>query len=1042
MHVSMSRTKLILTAVLLLADTGGAIAADRPGHVAFRHYGSDDGLSALDVVVGIQDREGFIWAASPNGLFRYDGLRFRRFSVADGLPSTLVTDMANAPDGVLWGATSRGLFYESHDRFVAIGNDVLPVDGMHLLAFDPEGRTWITTSRGPFVVVAPQQVVPVPGWPGGEAFGILIEPGGVMIGRGSRLLVRSRGGTAFEDVGHDFIEPITHIIRDGSGRLWLRAGEHLWMQPHTGAAFQDRSSSYLGAPVGSDGLRLALSVTKTLLIPTALGLIEVDGEEAHFIKTDLPDDARSIKSVWIDREGSLWLTSLGLHHELGRGLWRTLSTRDELRANNVWSIAGVHGGRAAIGTDVGVTLVGGDRTELIDVPSVVSIIEQPADVLWIASARKLVRYEISTQRRLDLGTESGLPDRKLSVVATDREGNVWVGYSGGGLYRSLASAAPRFERVIVPDGEDAAIAGIAIDGERLWVTTSHGLHVRDRGVWHRFSKRDGLRDDGVMFVAVRKNHEVCTSYLSPYGLTCMRYADGSISELRHIDDTTGLNSPVPYFVTEDAAGRLWVGGAQGVSIFHDDGVDHFTRASGAPGDDCNANASWVSPTGDVWIGTSSGVGIFAGARYGHALEPPTVRLQRGQLGGAELDFGIAHPSVPYQQARFEVELTAMSYVDEHLEYEVRLIGFDDDWHRVEGGDARYHKLPPGNYQFAARARYRDGVWGQPTMFAFVVEPPFWKTRWFIALVTCAGAFAIALGVRWRLRALVRRNLELEDTIRERTRDLVVANEKLVHTEKLAALGRLLAQLSHEINNPLNVIHNNIMPLEEYSQTLSGALSSCKELVSDPAARAKLDEIWNELELDYVISDSAQAFAIMKIAVKRIVAINRELKAFLHDEPPEREPTDLLDAVRTTVAMMARGLPDVEIRCNLEPLPLVSVNSGRINQTLANLVQNAADSMHRAGQITISTRAEGGTVQIRVADSGPGVPTNLRSKIFEPFFTTKEIGMGLGLGLSICREIVVAHGGSLELDPSYQTGACFVIALPLDAATPIQRRLES
>ena len=105
------------------------------------------------------------------------------------------------------------------------------------------------------------------------------------------------------------------------------------------------------------------------------------------------------------------------------------------------------------------------------------------------------------------------------------------------------------------------------------------------------------------------------------------------------------------------------------------------------------------------------------------------------------------------------------------------------------------------------------------------------------------------------------------------------------------------------------------------------------------------------------------------------------------------------------------------------------HAGRINQTLTNLLMNAADSMHKQGRIEIRARADERWVEVRVADSGPGVPKALRSKIFEPFFTTKDVGQGLGLGLSICREIIVAHGGSLELDESYTAGACFVISLP-------------
>jgi len=1024
---------LVIAASLAALAAGDAMAGDRRGHIAFRHYTSDDGLGALDLVAGLQDRDGFIWAASPNGLFRYDGVRFRRFSVEDGLPSTLITDMAVAPDGVMWGATSRGLFFRRGERFVPVGVDILPVDGMHVLAFDGANRTWITTTRGPYTVTE-TTVERVPDWPRGEAFGILVEPdGSVLVGRGARLVRRAPGAAAWQDVGHDFVETITSILRDGAGRLWLRAGEHLWMQPRTGSPFEDRSRAYLGAPQGSDGLRLALGPSQTLLIPTSTGLIEVDGDDAHFIDTDLPDDATNIKTVWLDRDGSLWLTSLGLHHELGRGLWRTIAKRDGLPANNVWSILGLADGRIAVGTDAGVALIDNRAPDTLDVPSVLAMQEQPAGVLWIATPRTLVRYDLASRTQRELGDRSGLPERRVSAMAVDHD-ELWLGYANGGLYHAhVTTAVPQFERVDIPGVDDAMIGGIAFDQGRLWVTTSRGLNVRDHGVWHRFTTRDGLRDDGLLGLVARANHELCATYLAPYGLTCVRYADGALVGLRHLDATTGLNSPVPYFITEDAAGRLWVGGAQGVTIFDGARVDHFTRADGAPGDDCNAGASWLAPNGDVWIGTSSGVGVFAGARYRLGLPPPVVKLGRGQLGGIDLDLDLdssVTPTAPYD-SRLEVELAALSFIDErHIEYQVRLIGFDDDWRAAVGHNARYHHLPPGTYQFAARARHRDDRWGEPTTFDFVVATPFWMTWWFRVVCAAAALVVVVRLVRWRSRALVRRNVELEHTVRERTDALVRANEKVVHAEKLSALGRLLAQLSHEINNPLNVIHNNIGPLQDYSDALCTAIRECRELATDDAQRARLAEIWQRLDLEFIVEDSAQAFAITSTAIKRVASIHRELKAFLHREPPQRELTDLAAQLRATGALVERSWPDVEICYELDPLPQIAVNPGRINQTVTNLLTNAADAMNHRGRIVVRASGDDNRIQIRVADTGPGVPRELRSRIFEPFFTTKDIGQGLGLGLSICREIIVAHGGSLELDDSHAPGACFVIALPV------------
>ena len=1023
----------ISVAVGALAAAGAARAEPAPGHIRFRSYGSDDGLTALDVYVGLQDREGFIWAASPNGLFRFDGVRFRRYSAADGLPSALVTDMAVAPDGVLWGASSRGLFRQQRDRFVALGTEVLPVDGMHLIGFAGDGRTWVTTTRGPYVVTAADQVEPVPGWPGGEAFGLLVEPDGtILVSRGQRLVRAGPGRPGFEDVGHDFIDDVTHLLRDRRGRLWVRAGAHLWMQPGPGAPFEDRSN-LAGTTVGPTNVRLGLGATGNLLVPTATGLVEIDGDEARLVATDLPPDARNLKSVWVDREGSMWLTSLGLHREVGRGLWRSLTVAEGLPSSNVWAVTGLADGRVAIGTDHGVALLGDRGLETITDRAVVALHEQPAGTLWIVTAN-LERYQLAS-RRLDVfGADAGLTQGAPTSLAVTADGALWIGTDRAGLYRRPAGADEPFEYIPVPGAEGSRVWQLAVDDHGLWVTTSRGLFLREGTTWRHFTVQDGLRDDGLVFIVLRRRGEVCVSYLSVDGVSCARYQGGRLAGVHHFDQTNGLNSAVPYSLREDQQGRLWVGGAQGVSVIGDGAVDHFTARGGAPGDDCNANASWVSPTGDVWLGTSTGLGVFDTRRY-VPPPPPRVTLERGHLGSRRLEVQDWRAPiawvVPYRRGDLDVEFAAVSFLDpRQLEYEVRLTGFDDSWRPSEGREVRYHRLPAGSYEFAARARYRGGPWGDPTRFRFVVATPWWETWWFRAGVVLALLLLVVAIVRWRSRALISRNLELEATVEERTQDLLRANERIVQVEKLSALGRLLAQLSHEINNPLNVVQNNLGPLEEYSRAMQAALTACRERASDPSTRAVIDELWRVHDLDYVIEDSAPAFAITGQAITRITAIHGELRTFLRGEPPERALTDLGDSLRTTVAMFARSFPDVTVRSELPPLPRLLIHEGRINQTITNLLQNAADAMKGRGRITLDAVVDGRQVHLRVSDDGPGVPELVRAKMFEPFFTTKDVGQGMGLGLAICREIIRAHGGTLEVDDRYTGGARLVVSLPI------------
>src|SRR6185436_2870872 len=163
--------------------------------------------------------------------------------------------------------------------------------------------------------------------------------------------------------------------------------------------------------------------------------------------------------------------------------------------------------------------------------------EEPAGTLWIATGTKLVRYDLATHERHELGAEAGLPERKIGVVAA-HDGVLWIGHANGGLYRAPTAVSPWFERVALPDAAgDGTIGGIAFDEGRTWVTTSHGLYVLERGRWHGITTKDGLRDDGLLFLVARRDHSVCASYLAPYGLTCLSYRDGAVSDVRHLDES-------------------------------------------------------------------------------------------------------------------------------------------------------------------------------------------------------------------------------------------------------------------------------------------------------------------------------------------------------------------------------------------------------------------------------------------------------------------------------------------------------------------------
>lgn len=297
----------------------------------------------------------------------------------------------------------------------------------------------------------------------------------------------------------------------------------------------------------------------------------------------------------------------------------------------------------------------------------------------------------------------------------------------------------------------------------------------------------------------------------------------------------------------------------------------------------------------------------------------------------------------------------------------------------------------------------------------------------------AGAL---IGLRRRLEhdafvttfTLARRNLELATA----TTTLARTQARLAELEKLSALGRLLAQLSHEINNPLNVLHNNIPPLQESLAQLGTVLAAARSDLEQGSKDAL--RLWVELDLDFVQADSADALASMGIAVDRIGAIQRDLREFLRLDLPVVQAGDVNETLRAPVAQIARHLPPgVVIREDYGVLPSAVFDPVQLDQLFSSLLRNAVEAVGTRGTIIASSREVNGAIELSVADDGPGFSDEARLHLFEPLFTTKGVGRGLGMGLASCHRIARQHGGSIALAATEGAGARIVVTLPIDGA---------
>ena len=260
-------------------------------------------------------------------------------------------------------------------------------------------------------------------------------------------------------------------------------------------------------------------------------------------------------------------------------------------------------------------------------------------------------------------------------------------------------------------------------------------------------------------------------------------------------------------------------------------------------------------------------------------------------------------------------------------------------------------------------------------------------------------------------------------------ELKAAQAQLVRNEKLASLGRLLAGVAHELNNPISFVYANAHALERYA----GKFEAYFDKVQAGAGREELIALREDLKLDREIRNLREAVVGARDGAERVRDIVEDLRRLSADGSGEMVVFDLVEVAQVAANWVIRGArKSVAVQFTGLPALRVKGRPGHIQQIVMNLVQNAFDALEDRPDARIEIGAEivAGRGHLYVRDNGPGVPEDVAQAIFDPFFTTKPVGRGTGLGLSISHKIAEEHGGRLRLCPETEGGACFRLDLTL------------
>ena len=797
--------KAIALALFLLGMHSGILCAQE---YSFHYLGVSEGLNNLAVRRIYQDRAGFLWVSTENGIYRYDGERFEAFGPAQGIPPNSSAAFGAAPDGSLLVGGDFGLFHLSGNRFQELQGAFKIVSTAQGIQSDGKGHTYLGTEAGLQELSSSSEhgaqrgfaariLPPPPGTSVPAASGVFVDGDTLWYGCGHELCrVNSAGTTVYGRESGLPDRDVQVILKDREGNLWVRSRNEGVFELRTGLARFQRPDP--AVPGGAFGGTPAIDADGRILLPSPDGLLIL--KENGWQKIDRSVGLRgTVYSAFEDRQHSLWigLAGRGLAQWRGYREWESYSTGSGLGSDIVYEILPRNDGSLWVGTESG--LFRGERKQFgIQWKSVPGLGSSPVHSLqmdsdgnlWVGTETLGVgRLDVRTRTVEWFGENQGLAGKAAYTIRFDREGRLWVATELG-LFMARAPYQG-FSRVTeLPSTRIWAVAQ-GTDGT-IWAGGAGGLFQFAAGHWTTRTRADGLSNQEVLSLGAGADGTMWVGY---------RYG-GGIDRIHPNPDGTGTGVSIErgvqrpgsdglvYFLDSDASGRLWVGTERGVDMWDGSRWSHYDTSDGLAWDDCNLNSFAEEADGTIWIGTSGGLSRFKPMSYG-STQAPEVVFTKLVMGKTDVS-GLSNPSfrAPSNSliARYSVPNAPR---ENEIVFRYRLEGANSAWTETGQRELQFAKLAPGEYRLEVEAQDGFGVWsGYRAEFPFRVLTPWYWSWWFISLCALIPLSVVMVTIRVRMVGARKRERELVRMVEEKTVDLQRANNELIrlsYTDSLTGL---------------------------------------------------------------------------------------------------------------------------------------------------------------------------------------------------------------------------------------------------------------
>lgn len=1082
------RTLLLFFSAVLLMWNAGA----QPQYINFTALTTKDGLSSNTVNAILKDKYGFMWFGTEDGLDKFDGIHFTAYRHKPGDKTSLqaneILSLHEDKGGNLWVGTSGGslsLYNRNKDAFVTFPanttSNCIENNVIRAIQSDHTGQLWIAHYNGinkldpnTGKVSRFKMSSKLPGSSASSLHGICIYEDSkkqIWIGTNEGLWQYNPINNTTRQYLHDAKDvkslagnEVNAIVEDKAGNLWIGTDKGLSQLSTDRTSFISyhidkyspnpvQSADYINN-IGMDGDKLWLG--------TGNGLVLFDTKTSQTISfsQDLRNihslKAPMVRSLWLGKDGIYWFGSPGSgvnKYDKNLNLFNHIQSQafDPVGLNSpiVNAFAEAPDGKVFVGTEGGLSLYD-QHTRLfrqLPLPSkrqgggnhhpvLALTMSKPGHLYAGTYSDGLFVMNPTTGKLVQLLKGSGTSDlnsNDIFSILEDRKGMIWVGTNGDGI--NVLDRNQKVSFRLTPTPKHANDIQLPINGfirdiiedrdGNIWFATHGGgiacynLQTRKFTLYH--SENSKLPNDKVQTLLEDRKGNIWAGTLGG-GIAIL---DRKTEQITVLSEKDGLQNNAIYKIIEDGRGHKWVSSNKGISAIEPDlkKIKNFNHHNGVQKNNFVRGSGLLLSNGEVLFGGLEGFHSFSTTLLKRNNNVPVVLLtdlsvanqsvKPSDEGPLQTHISVAKEiNLDYKQ-NFSLRYVGLSYTAPgQNQYAYKLEDFDKDWNYVGNvTTAAYTNLDPGTYTFRVKASNNDGIWNEEgTLIRIRVHPPFWLTT-YAYIIYALLFFGTLLFIRHKGIQKLKRNFALEQEKIQTEHERREAER--IHELDLQKI-KFLTNLSHEFRTPISLIMG---PVDTLLQQQKNTTDPHLGLIKRNAKR--LLNLVNQL-LD---------FRKMEEQELCLNATEGDLVQFIEEVGDSFK--DLSDRKQVSFEMVSR----------LERY-YTRFDHDKLERILFNLLSNAFKFTLPGGRIqlvveeahTIAADSRN-WISIKVCDSGIGIPADKKEKVFETFYQaitpTHILNQGSGIGLSITKEFVIMHGGTISVDSEHGKGTTFTILLPLD-----------